>query len=84
MESRLAANANFTSVVLVEGRLVDLFGVEQEILKEIRSRHFRADEAFEGRTETFLLTAEEEALMLTAITNRATLASPHVRLIPPR
>ncbi|KWU52759.1 hypothetical protein [Pseudomonas palleroniana] len=51
-----------------EGKLIDLYEIEQATVKVFAQCLFRAEEEFEGRTETFLLTDEEERLMLDFIT----------------
>ncbi|MGH8450000.1 hypothetical protein [Pseudomonas sp.] len=50
------------------GKLKDLYEIEQATVKAFAQRLFRAEEEFEGRTETFLLTDEEEQQMSDFIT----------------
>lgn len=57
-----------------QGALSVLYQVEQKVLAEFRDYHYRADEDFEGKTETFLLMDEEEMEMLRSV---ALLASTH-------
>lgn len=49
------------------GKLIELYAIEQEAVKLFSTRLFRAEDEFEGRTETFLLTNEEEQQMLSFI-----------------
>lgn len=51
----------------VRGRLSDLYGLEQLIISEFSELHYRAEDEFEGRTETFLLLDEEEKEILNFI-----------------
>jgi len=44
----------------VKGRLRALYDLEQLIISEFSELHYRAEDEFEGRTETFLLMDEEE------------------------
>lgn len=57
-----------------QGALSLLYQVEQKVLVEFRDYHYRADEDFDGKTETFLLMDEEEMAMLRFV---AWLASIH-------
>lgn len=54
----------------VKGRLQDIYELEQLIVKEFAYLHYRAEDEFEGRTETFLLTDEEEGYVLDFIQER--------------
>lgn len=58
--------AQFKHSVIFEqkGRLVNIFEVEQNTKKKFAEMHCRAEEDFDGRTETFLLTDEQESQML--------------------
>ncbi|HAS1031284.1 TPA: hypothetical protein I3782_004197 [Enterobacter cloacae] len=49
------------------GRLRDLYDLEQLIISEFSDLHYRAEDEFEGRTETFLLMDEEEKEILNFI-----------------
>jgi hypothetical protein len=60
----------FDTVALFEGELKKLFLLEQEIIELFRDNHYRADEDFEGKTETFLLMPEEEDALLGQLTRR--------------
>jgi hypothetical protein len=71
VKARFAAHPNYREITVIEGRLGDLFLVEQSILREFRKKVYRAEDEFEGRTETFLLTADEEKAMLKAIQAKA-------------
>lgn len=51
----------------VRGRLRDLYDLEQMIISEFSEFHYRAEDEFEGRTETFLLLDEEEKEVLNFI-----------------
>jgi len=67
IESRFAAEHDFETIATASGRLAKLFEIEQAIIKQFNAMHFRAEEEFEGRTETFLFTAEEETIVCEAI-----------------
>lgn len=54
----------------VKGRLQDIYELEQLIVKEFAYLHYCAEDEFEGRTETFLLTDEEEGYVLDFIQER--------------
>jgi hypothetical protein len=49
------------------GKLGDLFEIEQKVIEQFSILRYRPDERFDGETETFLLTEEEEAEMLKVI-----------------
>jgi hypothetical protein len=53
-----------------EGKLSKIYEVEQAVLSEFQDLHYRADDEFEGRTETFLLTKQEEIEMLNFILDK--------------
>jgi len=57
---------SYKVVVLREfsGALVDAYRLEQLVKTEFQALHYRAEEEFEGRTETFLLMEDEEQAML--------------------
>ena len=57
----------FELVAEFHGRLADLFQIEQQIIVRFAANHKRADEKFEGKTETFSLTAEMESVVVQAI-----------------
>jgi hypothetical protein len=46
-----------------QGPLFNLYQIEQKILIDFRDYHYRGDEDFEGKTETFLLLDDEEMEM---------------------
>lgn len=48
----------------VKGKLRDLYYLEQLIIIEFSELHYRAEDEFEGKTETFLLMDEEEKEIL--------------------
>jgi hypothetical protein len=50
-----------------QGRLEDLFDIEQQIIARFADSHKRGAEKFEGKTETFRLTADVEAVVVQAI-----------------
>lgn len=62
VESRLNA-VEYRKIVLVYGQLLQIYQIEQALIREFKSNHWRADEDFEGRTETFLFTQEEESFV---------------------
>ncbi|MBG0847681.1 GIY-YIG nuclease family protein [Pseudomonas chengduensis] len=47
-----------------KGKLYDLYRLEQKIITEFSELHYRAEDEFEGRTETFLLMDDEEKEIL--------------------
>ena len=49
------------------GTLCDLYRVEQRVMTLFSDKHYRGDDDFDGRTETFLLMDEEELEMQEAI-----------------
>ena len=51
----------------VGGKLRDLYDLEQLIISEFSELHYRAEDEFEGRTETFLLLDDEEKEILNFI-----------------
>lgn len=53
------------------GPLEKLFRLEQEILQLFQKNHYRADEDFEGKTETFLLKKNEEKTLLCELDQRS-------------
>lgn len=55
----------------VKGRMIDLHNLEQRVLAEFADLHYRAEEEFDGRTETFQLMDEEEQEMLVFIQENA-------------
>ncbi|NDJ84148.1 hypothetical protein GXP65_24255 [Vibrio campbellii] len=57
-------NFEFSPIIELNGSLEDLFEIEQSVKKEFKSLHYRAEEEFEGKTETFLLTDSEERLVV--------------------
>lgn len=63
-------SAKFDIVALFEGELQKLFYLEQEIIALFRDNHYRAEEDFEGKTETFILLPEEECALLDELTRR--------------
>lgn len=58
---------NIEVIEEVRGRLRDLYDLEQLIISEFSELHYRAEDEFEGRTETFLLLDEEEKEILNFI-----------------
>jgi hypothetical protein len=66
VEDRFRA-VDFFLLAEYSGRLYDLYRVEQTILNEFKDYHYRGDDDFEGRTETFLLMEDEEKDMQEAI-----------------
>lgn len=58
---------NIEVIKEVGGRLRDLYDLEQAIISEFSELHYRAEDEFEGRTETFLLLDEEEKEILNFI-----------------
>ena len=49
------------------GEMKKLFNLEQLLLKKFHDNHYRASEAFDGRTETFIFSEVEEAEVLKTI-----------------
>ncbi|MGM0429772.1 MAG: hypothetical protein ACQEQ2_05685 [Pseudomonadota bacterium] len=58
---------NIEVIKEVRGRLRDLYDLEQFVICEFSELHYRAEDEFEGRTETFLLLDEEEKEILNFI-----------------
>lgn len=58
------------------GELSLLYKIEQKILSNFRNYHYRADEEFEGKTETFLLMDEEEMEILSFIASHMSSQKP--------
>lgn len=50
-------STNFELIAQYSGKMFDLYKIEQEILLQFKENHYRGDEDFDGRTETFLLMA---------------------------
>lgn len=71
IESRFAAERDYETIALVSGPLGKMFEIEQAIIKQFKAMSFRAEDEFEGRTETFLFTDEEEAIICEAIHTKA-------------
>lgn len=63
---------SFEPIAQYSGKMYDLYKIEQEILLQFKANHYRGDEDFEGRTETFLLVAHEELEMLNTIAHKMT------------
>jgi hypothetical protein len=53
----------------VQGRLEDVYNLEQLLLDRLSEFRYRADEDFDGRTETLLLTGAEESQVTELITS---------------
>jgi len=71
VESRFAATPHFRTITVVTGPLCELFLIEQSIIKKFRANLFRGEDEFEGRTETFLLTRQEEKAILFEIEDKS-------------
>jgi hypothetical protein len=54
---------------IIQGKLIDVYTLEQRILKEFSDSAYKADKCFEGRTETLLLDDLEEIMMLDLLEN---------------
>ncbi|MFG0416022.1 GIY-YIG nuclease family protein [Pseudomonas sp. zjy_8] len=64
---------NIEVISEIKGRLRALYSLEQLIINEFSDLHYRAEDEFEGRTETFLLMGDEEKDILEFISeNRNT------------
>lgn len=57
----------YRPIIQATGNLRELFEIEQTILNEFHSLKYRADESFDGKTETFLLNDAEIEAMRKAI-----------------
>jgi len=79
VESRFAGQPHYRTILVIEGILADLFVVEQSLIKEFRGNLCRAEDEFEGRTETFLLTEQEEEAMLKSIQEKVRLLTDKTR-----
>ena len=51
---------DYRAIAVYEGQVQHLYKLEQEAISVFKHLHYRADEDFDGRTETFLLTDDEE------------------------
>ena len=60
-------------IALWTGRLDRLYLIEQEIIDEFSANHYRAEEEFDGRTETFIFLPDEEAKVIQRITEKMSL-----------
>lgn len=58
---------NIEIITEIKGKLYSLYNLEQLIISKFSALHYRAEDNFEGRTETFLLTRNEEKNMLNFI-----------------
>ncbi|HCR71033.1 MAG TPA: hypothetical protein DIW23_06285 [Anaerolineae bacterium] len=63
---------NIKVIIQFKGEMKKLYILEQRILKEFRDNHYRADEEFDGRTETFLFLENEEKEVVKLIKNEMT------------
>ena len=52
------------------GELENLFTIEQQILEEFQENHYRANEDFDGKTETIIFSENEVAKVLIAIDSK--------------
>jgi hypothetical protein len=57
----------YTAIMEIIGTLAELFKIEQSVIKKYKHLHYRAEEEFEGKTETFLLTDTEEKQIVALI-----------------
>jgi hypothetical protein len=57
-------------LVQYSGELEKLFTIEQQILKEFQENHYRANEDFDGKTETFVFSENEVAKVIAAIDSK--------------
>jgi hypothetical protein len=57
--SRRFANASFDLIQLYQGGLENAYRLEQLVLSTFSHLRYRADDSFDGKTETFLLIPEE-------------------------
>lgn len=67
IEKRLSPNkilAQYSS------ELEKLFIIEQQILEEFHENHYRANEGFDGKTETFVFSEDEVAKVMIAIVSK--------------
>lgn len=58
---------NIKVITEIKGKLRELYNLEQSIIREFSHLHYRAEDEFEGKTETFLLMDEEEKEVLNFI-----------------
>lgn len=70
VDSRLGAGSH-RKIAVIAGELEVVYQMEQQLIREFSVNHWRADEDFEGRTETFLFTSDEEEQVLEAIRSKA-------------
>lgn len=66
VDSRLGVGSH-KKIAVIAGELEAVYQIEQQLIREFSANHWRADEDFEGRTETFLFTSDEEEQVLGAI-----------------
>ena len=67
IERRLSPNKILAQYT---GELENLFTIEQQILEEFQENHYRANEDFDGKTETFIFSENEVAKVLIAIDSK--------------
>lgn len=60
------------TIALWSGTLEAMYKIEQEILQEFAENHYRAEDEFDGRTETFIFLPEEEARVVQRISEKIT------------
>ena len=53
-------NFKYIPIIEIKGTLAELFEIEQSVVKKYKHLHYRAEEEFEGKTETFLFNNVEE------------------------
>lgn len=64
LDSRFANISNYSVVAIIEGTLSNVYNLEQNILSLYTDNAYKAHKSFEGRTETLILTEEEEKDLL--------------------
>ncbi|MBL9144419.1 MAG: hypothetical protein JNM99_12140 [Verrucomicrobiaceae bacterium] len=67
VEARFLGQCEYRVLGAFRGELAKLFEVEQALIKEFKENSYRAEEEFEGRTETFILNKEEEQALISFI-----------------
>lgn len=67
IQARFTGQCGYRVLGAFQGELAKLFKVEQALIKEFRENSYRAEEEFEGRTETFILNKKEEQALLSFV-----------------
>jgi len=69
--ARFPNKKNIKVIFLIKGRLESVYTLEQSLLEIFSDNLYRADKGFDGRTETLILTEEEEKVLVEILENEA-------------